>query len=451
MLRSIHLRFALINLAIVLLAVVLTALFARFTVGGEFERYVSTNMERSARRLGPIVSFNYATNQGWEQIQPLVQQMSEATGRWVVVVDNAGVVVGDSRGRLVGQLRPASWRWPVERVMAEGRPVGSIHIDPAETRSPIDLAFLQAANRLLLITAVAAAMIAMVLTFPLFRRITQPLAALSAATRRMGKGDLTVRVPVQSNDEVGELSRSFNTMADGLARLEQLRRNMVADVAHELRSPLTNMRGYLEAARDELVKPDKQWVENLYEETMLLNLVIDDLQDLALAEAGQLRLDRQPVDVAEIVRSTVDMLQVRAGSLGVSLTMDDSSALPPADADPQRVRQVLLNLLSNALEFTPSGGLVAVQCTSRDNEIRIAVRDTGCGIAEEHLPFIFERFYRVDPSRSRQTGGAGLGLTIVQNLVEAHGGKTWVQSSLSKGSTFGFSLPIFRPPAAERA
>jgi signal transduction histidine kinase len=299
----------------------------------------------------------------------------------------------------------------------------------------------------------------------------------------MEKGDLSQRVAVRSQDEIGELARAFNAMADGLARIEQLRRHMVTDVAHELRTPLTNIRGYLEALRDGVARPDAPLIDSLHEEALLLNRLIDDLQDLALAEAGQLRLTRRPVALGPLLEGAVSALRPALADKRLAIVVDLPADLPCADADAARVGQVLRNLLNNAITHTPPGGTITVEATTdrrpptTDQEDRrqetgrtpnnsvsglsspvsrseglsvlsprssvlITVTDTGPGIAAEHLPHIFERFYRADRARARATGGAGLGLTIVKQLVEAHGGRVWAASAPGQGATFTFTLPV---------
>jgi signal transduction histidine kinase len=264
---------------------------------------------------------------------------------------------------------------------------------------------------------------------------------LTEAAQRMEKGDLTVRVPVESDDEIGQLAHAFNSMAGGLAQQEQLRRNMVGDVAHELRTPLTNLRGYLEAARDGLLPADAAFVDNLYEETMLLQRLVADLQDLAQAEAGQLALERRPAALDGIVEQAVAALRPQADLRAVTLGAELPPDLPLVNVDPERIGQVLRNLLSNAVVHTPPGGQVTVLARAGEGEVTVSVRDTGEGIPPEHLLYVFDRFYRADKSRARQTGGAGLGLAIVKQLVVAHGGTIRVASEPGQGSTFTFTLP----------
>ena len=241
-------------------------------------------------------------------------------------------------------------------------------------------------------------------------RILRPVERLTAAAERMEKGDLTVRVPVTSEDEIGQLAQAFISMAGSLAQQEQLRRNMVTDVAHELRTPLTNLRGYLEAARDGLLVPDDALVDNLYEETMLLSRLVADLQELAQAEAGQLALQRQSMPLAGIVEKAVTILQPQAHVKSLTLAVALPTDLPPVDVDPERVGQVLRNLLNNAVAHTPQGGEITVAAQAKGGEVAVSVHDTGAGIAPEHLPYVFDRFYRADKARSpdrRRGPGSG--------------------------------------------
>jgi len=258
----------------------------------------------------------------------------------------------------------------------------------------------------------------------------------------MEAGDLSQRVEITSKDEIGDLAQAFNSMADGLARLEELRRNMVTDVAHELRTPLSNIRGYLEALQDGVVEPERHVIDSLYEEAMHLNHLIDDLQELSLAEAGQLRLERQPVALADVVHRVIEAVRARARAGEIELQTDLPEDLPLVDIDPQRIGQVLRNLLDNALTHTPPGGEIAIAAHADAQWVEVCVRDTGSGIAAKDLPYVFERFYRADRSRSRATGGAGLGLAIVRQLVQAHGGQIEVESEAGQGARFIFTLPV---------
>ncbi len=301
--------------------------------------------------------------------------------------------------------------------------------------------FISSINQSFILSVAAALILTTVLSLGLSRRILNPIEALTVAANQMEKGNLDQRVKVDSQDEIGELAHAFNAMADGLKRADTQRRNLVSDVAHELRTPLANVRGYLEAMRDGVVKPDAKTIESIYEEAMLLNRLIDDLQELTLAESGQLRLMRAATAPAQIITTVVAAAAPQAAERGLTLRTELDANIPTLNIDAHRIGQALRNLIVNAIAHTPAGGEVVVSAASTDEIVTLSVRDTGEGIAPEHLPHLFERFYRADPSRSRSTGGSGLGLAIVKQWVEAHGGTISVESELGNGSIFTITLP----------
>jgi two-component system, OmpR family, sensor histidine kinase BaeS len=272
-------------------------------------------------------------------------------------------------------------------------------------------------------------------------RLVGPLRALTAAAVRMRGGDDGARVRVTGHDEIASLGAAFNDMAEHRRQTEALRRAMVGDIAHEMRTPVTNIRGWLEAADDGVVPLDRELVTSLLEEAVLLQHVIDDLQDLSAADAGELRLHPQPVDVAELVHAVADAFAPAAERGGVALAV---AARPPAltlPADPIRLRQAVGNLVANAVRHTPWGGRVTLSARTAGEHIAIDVADTGPGIPAEQQALVFERFWRAEKSRSRQTGGSGLGLAIVRKLAEAHGGTVAVASVPGEGATFTLLLP----------
>jgi len=246
---------------------------------------------------------------------------------------------------------------------------------------------------------------------------------------------------LKGKGEVGVLAQAFNSMAADLEHAEQLRRNLVADVAHELRTPLSNIQGYLEAIRDRVMKANAATIRSLNEETTLLSRLIDELQELSLAEAGELKLIYQVEDIAKLVKQAVNSWHPQVAAKEISLSLDLPGNLGLVNIDRQRVNEVLYNLLENAVVHTRKGGTIKVAATRHGDWVEISVSDTGEGIPAEDLPNIFERFYRVDRSRTRATGGSGLGLTIAKRWVEAHGGKITAKSELGKGSSFSFTLP----------
>ncbi|MEV6818629.1 ATP-binding protein [Nocardiopsis dassonvillei] len=282
-------------------------------------------------------------------------------------------------------------------------------------------------------------------------RLVRPVRALTDAVRRMREGRGDSRVEVRDSGELGQLADAFNEMAEHLERLEKQRRAMVSDVSHELRTPLSNLRGWLEAAQDGVADLDRERMGMLVGETLLLQDIVDDLQDLALADAGKLRLSPEPVDAGALVEQVVDSQRLRAAGAGLRLVAEagDEAGDVVVVADRTRLVQVVGNLLGNALRHTPAHGTVTVRARRSDGEAVVEVADTGVGIPAEDLPHVFDRFWRADKSRNRRTGGSGLGLAIVRNLVELHGGTVAVESTVGEGTTFTVRLPLEGPRGVE--
>jgi len=300
--------------------------------------------------------------------------------------------------------------------------------------------FVRSVNRWMIGAVAAAGLLALVIMWLLSRSIVGPVEALTAAARRMEGGDWGARVAVRSRDEIGDLSHAFNAMAESLARNETVRRQLVSDVAHELRTPLTNLQAQLEAIEDGLVPGDRAALQSLHEETLLLARLVEDLQELSLAEAGRLRLDPSAVSPREAIEAVATAFRARAEARGISIRLEPGEP-PSVHADPARLSQILRNLVGNAVTHTPDQGTVTLAAMEAGAIVRFEVRDTGEGIAPEHLPHVFDRFYRADASRARATGGAGLGLAIVKHLVEAQGGAVSASSEPGRGATMAFTLP----------
>ncbi|MFF1818841.1 sensor histidine kinase [Kribbella sp. NPDC058245] len=289
-------------------------------------------------------------------------------------------------------------------------------------------------------TALGVMLIAALVMLLTGRRLVRPIVALTGAAQRMRNGDHAARVPVTGKDEVSRLGHAFNAMAESIQRSDFQRKAMVSDVAHELRTPLANIKGYLVASEDGVVPLDAELVTSLLEETSLLEHLVADLQDLALADAGMLRLHPAPRDLSELAQQVVLAHRPAAETAGVALTAD-VPAEAVASVDSSRMRQALGNLVSNAIRFTPTGGTVVVGVRRVNDGYNLTVTDNGAGIAEQHLPHLFDRFYRAEQSRSRSTGGSGLGLAITKHLAEAHRGRITVTSKLGEGSVFTLWIP----------
>jgi len=319
-----------------------------------------------------------------------------------------------------------------------GRGLTAVLLPPAdEETAPIQQ------TPLWLWTTLATGIVAVPLVFAVARRILDPIGALTAAARRMQAGDLDVRVNVRGRDELAELGTAFNGMAARIAETERLRRQMVSDVAHELRSPVTNLRCTLESIQDGLAPLDRAGIDALHEETLFLQRLIADLQDITLAEARQLALHPELVDLGDILRRASCNASNSEPGERIDVRIEIPDDLPEITADPARLEQVFRNLIANARTHTSAGGRVTVTAARTGDEVEVHVSDTGRGIAPEHLPHVFDRFYRADASRSRITGGAGLGLAIVRQLVSAHGGRvTATSEGHGKGARFTVALPI---------
>lgn len=273
------------------------------------------------------------------------------------------------------------------------------------------------------------------------RVVSHPIGDLVQAARRVGEGDRSIRVPLRGSREMKDLAVSFNTMAADLQHAEDLRNNLMADVSHELRTPLTVLEGNLRAALDHVYTLDEAEIANLYGQTRHLIRLVNDLRELALAENHQLPLEKQLTDVNALIAETLQALEPLATDKAVRL-IDQTEPLPQLLIDPIRLRQVLFNLLANALRHTPNGGTITVSGSAQATDILIAVKDTGEGLTADQVAVVFDRFYRADKSRRRETGGSGLGLAIVKAIVEAHGGRVEAQSEgAGKGSTFSICLP----------
>ncbi|MFC1977471.1 sensor histidine kinase [Chloroflexota bacterium] len=301
--------------------------------------------------------------------------------------------------------------------------------------------FLDNLGRTLWVAGLSGATLAIFLGYLFTRQIVAPLSKVTAAARRVAQGDLEQRVDIHGPSEPAELGESFNLMAATLSHDRKLRQNMVADIAHELRTPLSILQGSIEAMLDGVLEANTDNLTSIHQETVLLARLVDDLRTLSLAEGGRLRFQPGDTDLRGLSLQVIDGFQTQLVSKNISLAIEAPNDLPHAWVDSERTAQVMRNLLSNAFRYTPDGGNITVQLTPDSDGITVSVIDTGAGIPPEDLPHVFDRFYRVDRSRTRSTGGSGLGLAIVKQLVEAQDGHVWVDSTEGKGSTFAFRVP----------
>jgi two-component system OmpR family sensor kinase len=462
-------------------AIVIFWLTSRATKNA-FNLYATRNGQALAQQLSPILADYYATNMSWQGVETFLQsQLSSlsttgitgngqgqgqgpgqghgvgagrqdgiwgALGQHLVLANGLGTVISDTTGELNGQTLTSTQLANGAPVMVNDSLVGTILVTPNGYTGTNTLAgqFLVSVNKSIILSVVFASVIALLLGTILFVQITAPLRQLNKAANAIAKGDLSQRVAIQSHDELGELSHTFNQMAESLDRNETQRQHLMADIAHELRTPITVIQANLEAMLDEVLPLDAEQVAVLHDETLLLNRLVGDLRILSQAEAGALKLERQETDIGSLIQRVTEKIKVQAQQNGINLEIENTENLPRILIDEDRITQVLNNLLGNALRYTPQDGKIMVSATkspSLAGTIQISVTDTGSGIDPEALPFVFDRFYRADQSRARNSGGSGLGLAIVKQLVEAHGGRVEAFSPVfSKADKQGYGTRI---------
>ena len=425
-----------------------------FYVGYAAEREVGRFEERqeTARtaRVQQVISRFYSDRRDQTELQTVIEQAGRLSGRRIIVRGPNGQVVGDSHLRLGPRReRPSRESGPVP-VLVAGRQVGSFSVAtdtrPEGIPDPAVASLVSTVNQSLLWTGISAVAMGILLVSILSRRLLAPVTSLSEAAQHLGRGDLSRRVPTKGSGELRKLAESFNSMAANLEDAERQRRNLVADVAHELRTPVSNIQGYLEALKDGLLQPDQDTIETIHGQVIHLGHLVEDLRLLAQAEAGALQLHRIPGRMPDVLRVCVDAVRPRAEAKGIAVTLETDESMPLVEMDGTRISQVVNNLLENAIIHTPEGGSVVVSAgTSGDGMVRVAVADTGPGIQSQDILRVFDRFFRADASRSRATGGVGLGLTIAKQLVEVHGGTIHVENVVPSGARFVFELPITAP------
>ena len=485
MVQSLWVKLLGIFFLVILVGNAVVVLVVNRTTTGNFELYVTQAGQQWAEQLAPILADSYARNGSWQGVEAILQrperygaarredgmmmddwgtmetrerEMWRGQSWWpgemdmadllatpvnrLVLVEPDGTVVADTSGHLIGGQLMADDLARGVPVMVNGQTVGVLIVTPVDTPGTPAGNLLSAVNRSVLWASIAAGFVALILGSVLFLQVMRPLRSLSGAAKGISAGDLNQRADDRGQDEVAQVARAFNDMASSLQRYEDERRHVFAAIAHELRTPLSVIQSNLEAMLDGILPADAEELALLHQETRLLNRLIEDLRTLSLADAGQLKLRKEPVYVDELAAQVVERLRLHAEEKGMLLTTDNADDIPPILADRERLTQVLTNLVHNALRYTPSGTRIMIAARSAPGGVEISVSDNGPGIPPESLPRLFERFWRAEKSRSRATGGSGLGLAVVKQLVEAHGGRVTVHSVLGEGTRFSVSLPL---------
>lgn len=449
---------------------------------GQFELYITQTGQQLAVRLVPFLADYYARAGSWDGVDAVLHSPSDAGAshvalnqqKWMnemdegmmggmsewrgdmmmmgdslwatfgsrlILLDADLVVVGDTTHTLIGTRLPADDAARGMRITVGEQQVGTLIVTPLDAPTTPAGDFLATLRYSVLWAGVAAGGVALVLGSLLFFQIVRPLRSLAAAAQRIAQGDWSQRAWVGDRDEVGQVALTFNQMAATLQQYAAERQNMVADIAHELRTPLSVVQSNLEAMLDGVLPASPEELTSLHQETLLLNRLITDLRTLSLAEAGQLHFEKQAVDPGALIQQVSERMRLRAEEKHIRLETMVADDLGKIQADPARLTQIMTNLVDNALRYTPAGTCVTLAARPTADAVEFAVSDTGPGIPAEALPHIFDRFWRAEKSRNRASGGSGLGLAIVKQLVEAHGGQVQVESQVGVGTQFRLQLP----------
>jgi two-component system OmpR family sensor kinase/two-component system sensor histidine kinase BaeS len=448
---------------VILVTVSAVALLANLTAGRVFRSYLAYSDTPLHQTLSERLAEYYQARGTWAGVETILDRVgmmpapppgarrSPAQSRegpfHVILADADGHVVYDRLRNRPGRSLTRDEASAAQEIVVDGETVGQLVIVlPIESTllGPLEERFLSRLRFMLVGGALVAGALGVLLGLGLSRSLTAPLQRLATTARAVAARDFSRRVQVDGSAELHAVAQAFNDMVAALEESEQQRRNLVADVAHELRTPLSVVQGNLQAILDDVYPLDKAEISRLYDETRLLARLVDDLRELALADAGQLLLNVQPTEIAPIVYTTADHLSLAADAHEVTLSAEVPQSLPTVQADTDRLAQVLRNLLVNAVQHTPPGGSVTVTAQSQKDVVEISVCDTGTGIPPEDLSSIFDRFWRADRSRTRDERwprGTGLGLSIAQSLIQAQGGRIWAESQPGRGSIFRFTLP----------
>ena len=448
MMRSITLKMVLAFLIIALVSIVLIVLLARWNTGAEFSRFVT---DRRVADLVTTLQDYYRTVGSWEgvgvTIGANVNQQAPDNGSprepFFTLADQNGQVVFAGPGYHVGeQVSPTELKRGLS-IEVDGQKVGTLVIGRIPfTRNPREEEFIQRTNSMLLYSALGASIVALLLGVFLSRTLTRPIRELTEATHAVADGELGKQVTVRSKDEMGELAASFNTMSSDLARSTEARKQMTADIAHELRTPLSLIIGHADAVHDGVLPPSKENFEIIREEALRLEHLVDDLRTLSLADAGELSINPRPVSPQKLLSDLQATYQHIASQKNVKIQLDAASDIPMLNIDPIRMTQVLTNILDNALQHTPEGGQINLSARSVQDGVELSLQDSGPGVEGKNVDRIFERFYRTDAARHRDKGGSGLGLAIAKSIVQAHGGQIWAESEPGNGLTVNIKMPV---------
>jgi len=457
---SLRIKLSVSYLLVAMISVVLVMALTNMLLDSHFRKYVNRNQEQRNREVVASVSQQYLGDGKWnmDMVEAIGISALE-NGLIIKVKDNSGTIIWDATAhnngmcqRIIEHMaRNVSSRYPDAggsykeipyEVSYNQEKVGLVEIGSYGPYylSDNDLAFINTLNKILIGVGVFSVILSLVLGSIMARRLSQPIARVISSAQSIARGYFSDRIAEESTtEEICQLTSTINDLAQTLEKQEALRKKMGADVAHELRTPLATLQSHMEAMIDGIWEPDADRLKSCYEEIIRINKMVGDLEKLAKYEGESLVLNKTTFDISELIRRIICNFEPEFKNSGIEIAFEGKAEEIFADRD--KMSQVIINLVSNALKYTQAGGMVKISAKSEEGVVEIRVKDTGQGIPEEDLPFVFERLYRADKSRNRLTGGAGIGLTIAKTIVEAHNGHIEVYSKINEGTEFLITLP----------
>lgn len=438
--------------AVILFMGLFQSLFFQSRVEKMFENYLSESDQMKVGMIKQAVTSYYESTgslEGVDQVLKSSNRMNMSMRNMIGETQGTvGVIILDAKGKTVanttGNMKESNKGSIKEPIKINGKGIGTFIAYPVKSASASRLQqqFVQSVNLTILLGSVFAVLITLLIGFFLSRKITRPLSQLVSGIEHVSKGDTKVRITIDSKDEFKQLGEAFNQMTDTLNRTERIRKSLIADVAHELRTPLSIIRAKLESIQTGALEASEEVILRVNDEVYRLSRLVNDLQQLSLAESGTLPLHKKRTEMNGFIEAIIAQFDWLADEKDIELYLNKSSTNLCLDIDRDRITQVVVNLLGNALKHTPKNGKVTVNIKNEGKSAGLSFLDTGSGIDQQKLPYVFERFYRADESRTRDEGGAGLGLSIAKGFVEVHGGTIKVKSTNGEGTQFDVILPL---------
>lgn len=440
-------KLALSFIAVVIAVSFITFFWINLAFENRFRGYVNQRLQLERHRIVQNLALGYIVGGGWSRnVLRNLPALAKENDVRIKIVNNDGKTIALAPAQQ-NELKDSSLSGYADKIpiVIGTKQVGMAYIAPMGGPNWIpeeDIKFRYSINKLLILSGLAAIIASLLISYLISTRLTAPLGVMTEAAGKIAAGDLAYRLDISGSDEISELAKAFNHLAGALQRQEKLRRNLTADISHELRTPLATIRSHIEAYQDGVMEPNQTNISSIHDEIMRLTRLVDGLNEIAQVESGKVNMIKTSISLGAIVEKVVANLKVSFQEKNITLNIGSIKKPITIKADADRVYQIIYNLLHNALKYTPAGGSVGVIARQKGKNAELVVEDNGIGISKEDLPLIFERFYRVEKSRNRSAGGAGIGLSVVKELVEAHRGRITVDSAIGIGTKFTLILPV---------